>query len=281
MMKVFASLPEWKALRPTMQGSVGLIPTMGSLHEGHLSLVRRARAENDVVIAWIFVNPKQFNDAADFTAYPQHRERDLRLLEEIPADYVLAPKIEEIYPEGFQTYVTVENLTQTLEGASRPGHFRGVTTVVCKMLCLTQPHRAYFGQKDAQQALVVTRMAEDLGMLTEIVVCPTVREPDGLALSSRNVHLDPRDRQAARVLYRALQDVETAVRRGERDCDVLRARMRDILAAEPLAEMEYVSVADPRTLAECTTLTGPALASLAVCIGNTRLIDNLQGDPRS
>jgi pantoate--beta-alanine ligase len=274
-MHVIESLPDWKALRPTIKGSVGLIPTMGALHEGHLALVRRARAENDVIVAWIFVNPKQFGEQTDFATYPRGLDHDLNVLEECGTDYALVPRVEEIYPERFQTYVTVEELSRPLEGTQRAGHFRGVTTVVAKMFCLTQPQRAYFGQKDAQQTLVVKQMVADLGMLTEIVVCPTVRDPDGLALSSRNVHLDARDRKAALVLYRALRDTELAIKCGERDCDVLRRRMNDILSREPRAEVEYVSIADSENLEECATVAGPVLASLAVRIGEIRLIDNL------
>ena len=277
-MQIIHSLTEWKALRPTLTGTVGLIPTMGALHEGHLSLIRRARAENDIAVLWIFVNPKQFGEEGDFAVYPRVMDEDLRLAEECAVDYVLAPGVDDVYPEGFQTYVTVEEAGQPLEGAHRPGHFRGVATVVAKMLCLTQPRKAYFGQKDAQQCAVVRRMVEDLGMLTEIVVCPTIREPDGLAISSRNVHLDARERKAAQVLFRALEDAEIAVRCGERDCAKLRGRMMDILLKEPRAEVDYVSIAHPETLAECDTITGPAVASLAVHIGKTRLIDNIPLD---
>jgi pantoate--beta-alanine ligase len=248
---------------------------MGALHEGHISLIRRARADNDITVLWIFVNPKQFGDDADFGSYPRVMEQDLRLAEDCGVDYVLAPGADEVYPEGFQTYVDVEQLGQPLEGAHREGHFRGVATVVAKMFCLTQPHKAYFGQKDAQQCAVVTRMVADMGMLMEVVVCPTVREDDGLAMSSRNAHLDARERKAAQVLYRALEDVKIAVRCGERDAAVLRGRMMDILLKEPRAEVDYVSIADPHTLAEIDTIEGPVLASLAVNIGQTRLIDNI------
>lgn len=281
-MQVIHSLTEWKALRPTLTGTLGLIPTMGALHDGHLSLIRRARAENGIAVLWIFVNPKQFGEEGDFAGYPRVMDEDLRLAGECGVDYVLAPGVDDVYPDGFQTYVTVEEVGQPLEGAHRPGHFRGVATVVAKLLCLTQAHKAYFGQKDAQQCVVVRRMVEDLGMLTEIVVCPTIREPDGLAISSRNVHLDARERKAARVLFRALKDVEIAVRCGERDCAKLRGRMMDILLREPRAEVDYVSIADPETLAECATIAGPVIASLAVQIGKTRLIDNIPLDlPRT
>lgn len=274
-MQVIESLSKWKQLRPRIHGSLGLIPTMGALHEGHLSLVRRAREENDVAVAWIFVNPKQFEAGDDFEDYPRVLKHDLSALDECGVDFALTPGADEVYPHGFQTCVSVEEITKPLEGAHRPGHFQGVTTVVAKMLCLTQPHRAYFGQKDAQQTLVVKRMVADLGMLTEIVVCPTVRDPDGLALSSRNTYLDAGERKAAPVLYRALRDVEVAVQCGERNCDVLRNRMLEILGLEPRAEVEYVSIADPETLAECGAVSGAVVASLAVRIGKTRLIDNI------
>src|SRR3989304_1066528 len=215
-MKVVRSVPEWKALRPALPHSLGLVPTMGYLHEGHLSLVRRARAENEAVGVWIFVNPKQFMAGEDFATHPRDEARDLARLGAEGVDYVLAPGVEGVYPDGFQTYVSVEALSAPLEGVSRPGHFRGVATVVAKMFCLTQPRAAYFGQKDAQQCAVVRRMAADLGMLLEGVVCPTIREPDGLAMSSRNAYLQPPERKAAAVLYRALQAAGRAFRQGER-----------------------------------------------------------------
>ncbi|MBI4082432.1 MAG: pantoate--beta-alanine ligase [Candidatus Lambdaproteobacteria bacterium] len=274
-MKVVTQLAEWKRLRLSITGTVGVVPTMGFLHEGHLSLVRRARRENQAVVVWIFVNPKQFGPKEDFGTYPRDMARDLALVEHEGADYVLAPPVEEVYPPGFQTRVEVERLTQRLEGAARPGHFHGVTTVVAKLLCLTEPRRAYFGQKDAQQVLVVSRMVRDLGMLGEIVTCPTMREPDGLAMSSRNVRLSPPERKAAVCLYRALCAARDAHAAGQREGEALREAMRRVLAAEPLARPDYVSMADPETLEELATLQGPALASLAVRIGATRLIDNM------
>ena len=275
-MQIVRSLPEWKALRPNLPLALGLIPTMGYLHEGHISLVRRARAENDVVVAWIFVNPKQFGANEDFATYPRDEARDIRLLEEAGTDYLLAPTVEGVYPEGFQTYVQVEALSKPFEGTSRPGHFRGVATVVAKMLCLTQPRHAYFGQKDAQQCAVVRRMVSDLGMLTDIVVCPTVREPDGLAMSSRNAYLRPEERSASVVLYRALQAAQSAFGKGERDGAVLQAGLHDVLAREPLAVVDYAAIVDPDTLAEVPRAGQRALALLAVKIGRVRLIDNLQ-----
>lgn len=254
--------------------SWGLVPTMGTLHEGHLSLVRRARAENDRVGASIFVNPIQFDRRADLEAYPRQLERDCALLEAEGVDLVWAPDEATVYPPGFQTYVTVEEVTKVLEGAARPGHFRGVTTVVAKLFNVFQPTRAYFGQKDAQQAAVIRQMARDLAFNLEIVVCPIVREPDGLAMSSRNLLLKPEERPAALVLKRALDAARAAWESGERDGESLRAIMRAIIAAEPLARLDYVSAADPVTLAEIDGEASAALLSMAVFVGQVRLIDN-------
>ncbi|HKI99100.1 MAG TPA: pantoate--beta-alanine ligase [bacterium] len=274
-MDVIRTFADWRARRRALQGTLGLVPTMGYLHEGHLSLVRRARAENDRVVVWIFVNPAQFGPAEDLAKYPRDLERDLSLLRAEGVDLVLAPDAAEVYPPGHQTVVSVEALSRPLEGASRPGHFRGVATVVAKLLCLAQADRAYFGQKDGQQCRVVQRMVADLSIPCQIVVCPTVREPDGLALSSRNVRLTPEHRRAAPVVYRALQKAEALAAAGERDAEALRTAMRAVLAEEPLGIVDYVSVADAATLEECATLSGPTLASLAVRFGDVRLIDNV------
>ncbi len=255
--------------------SWGFVPTMGALHEGHLSLVRRARAENDRVAVSIFVNPIQFDRAADLAAYPRTLERDTQLLEAEGADLVWAPDEAIMYPPGFQTYVTVEEVARPLEGAHRPGHFRGVTTVVAKLFNVVQPTRAYFGQKDAQQAAVIRQMVHDLAFNLEIVVCPIVREPDGLAMSSRNTRLSPAERQAATVLYRALSAAVAEWEAGRRDADHLRGTMARVLAAEPLAHVDYVSAADPVTLAELSGQADRALLSMAVFVGDTRLIDNM------
>lgn len=278
-MKVYNSLPEWKAARPGLSGSLGLVPTMGYLHEGHLSLVRRAREENDLVVAWIFVNPQQFGPSEDFERYPRDMERDLTLLREAKVDFVLSPPLDQVYPPGFQTFVQVEALSQMLEGASRPSHFRGVATVVSKLLCMTLPHRAYFGQKDGQQSLVVTRMVKDLDLPCEIVVCPTVREPDGLALSSRNVYLAADERKAAPVLYKALMAAEKALKNGETNTEKIRGIMAGILDEVPLAKVHYISLADAETLTEATKVEGRLLVSLAANFGNTRLIDNILFSP--
>ncbi|MBI3992859.1 MAG: pantoate--beta-alanine ligase [Candidatus Lambdaproteobacteria bacterium] len=278
-MQLVTSIPAWKQVRLGLGGAVGLVPTMGALHAGHVALVRRCRAENDVTVVWIFVNPKQFGPSEDFARYPRDLARDMRLLETEGVDYILSPTVEEVYPEAFQTTVNVEGLTRPLEGAVRPGHFQGVTTIVAKMFCLTQPRRAYFGQKDAQQSLVVQRLVFDLGMLTEVVVCPTVREADGLAMSSRNVYLDAEERAFAPTLYRALQAAERAIAAGERDADALRERMRREFSGRPGVSVDYVSIADVQTLQELATVDRPALLSLAVRVGRTRLIDNIPMTP--
>lgn len=264
-----------RALRKQSQGTVGFVPTMGYLHEGHLELVRRARAENSVVVVSIFVNPTQFGPTEDFNRYPRDIPRDLGLLEQVGTDIVFIPSAEEMYPSGFNTWVVVEKVTERLEGKSRPGHFRGVATVVAKLFNIVEPTRAYFGQKDAQQVVVIKKMVSDLNMNLEIVVVPTVRESDGLAMSSRNVYLNPQERQAATVLFRALSLAESMWRKGERDAETIRQAMVSLIKEEPLAEIDYVSIAHPETLEELATIDGPALASLAVRIGKTRLIDNM------
>jgi len=257
---------------------IGLVPTMGFLHEGHLSLLGAARAECDVVVMSLFVNPAQFGPGEDLDRYPRDEARDLRLAAEAGVDLVYAPPVEAVYPEGFSTRVEVEgDLTGVLDGdPSRrgPSHFRGVTTVVAKLFNSVGPDVAYFGQKDAQQLLVIRRMALDLALPTQVIGCPTVREPDGLAMSSRNVHLSPEQRAAAPVLHRALRAARALRGRGERSAEALRGEMRRVLAEEPLAEPDYVSVADAATLKELDMVAGPALLSLAVRFGSTRLIDN-------
>lgn len=274
-MHVVETIEEVRRLRRSLPGSWGLVPTMGYLHAGHLSLVQRARAENDRVAVSIFVNPTQFGPNEDLATYPRDLPRDLELLRAADVDLVWAPSVDEMYPPGFQTYVTVEEVTRVLEGAARPVHFRGVATVVAKLFLVCQPDRAYFGQKDAQQVVVIQQMVRDLGFPVQIVVCPTVREPDGLALSSRNVYLTPEQRRAAPVLYRALCRAQEAWQRGEHDGERLRAIMRAVLSEEPLAQIEYVSAADPHTLQELGDASQGVLLSLAVRIGKARLIDNL------
>jgi pantoate--beta-alanine ligase len=247
---------------------------MGWLHEGHRALMQRARAENATSVVTIFVNPRQFGDPRDLDQYPRDEPRDLAIAEAEGVDLVFAPPVEEVYPPGFDTSVRVGAIAEPLEGAARPGHFDGVATVVAVLFDLVGADRAYFGQKDAQQVLVVRRMATDLAIPTEVIACPTVRETDGLALSSRNVHLSPEDRAAAPVLRRALLAGRDAWANGERSADVLRVRMQAALAEEPLALPDYISVADAGTLRELDRIEGPALLSLAVRFGSTRLIDN-------
>ena len=272
--RVLRTRAELRAALAEAARPVGLVPTMGALHDGHASLIRLARADNATVLVTIFVNPRQFNEAADFEKYPRDEATDLRTAGAAGADLVWIPPVEEVYPPGFQTSVRVAGLTEPLEGAARPGHFEGVTTVVAILLGLAGAERAYFGQKDAQQLSVVRRMAIDLGIGTEIVACPIVREPDGLALSSRNVRLTADERSAAPVLRRALLAARARYESGEREGEALRAAMREVLAREPLASPEYVSCADPATLAELAAIRGPALLSLAVRFGTVRLIDN-------
>jgi pantoate--beta-alanine ligase len=273
-MIIATTLEELRTSRNLLEAPVGFIPTMGYLHEGHLSLVRRARGECASVAASIFVNPTQFGANEDLSKYPRDLKRDLTLLEEAGADLVWTPTPEIMYPPGFQTWVTVEGLTQPLEGAVRPGHFRGVTTVVAKLFNAVQPQKAYFGQKDAQQAAVIRRMTRDLDFPIEIIICPTVREADGLAMSSRNSYLSPEERQAATVLFRALSAAHASHRRGERNAEALRSIVREMVTTEPLAKLQYVSCADFDSLQELEEIKGKALLSMAVFMGRTRLIDN-------
>ena len=274
-MKVVAEIEEYRKLRKGMAAPVGFVPTMGYLHQGHLELVRRARAENKTVVVSIFVNPTQFGPEEDFAAYPHDPERDLALLEKEGTDIVFMPGAEEMYPAAFSSWVEVEKVTDRLEGAFRPGHFRGVATVVCKLFNIVQPHRAYFGQKDAQQLIVIKKMVSDLNMDLEVIAVPTVREPDGLAMSSRNTYLDPEERKAALVLWKALSLAQERWQKGERSAERLRQEMSALIQKEPRAEIDYVSVADPNSLEELSQIDGTALVSMAVRIGKTRLIDNI------
>ncbi len=263
----------WRLAHPV---SLGLTPTMGYLHEGHLSLVRRSLAENEASVASIFVNPTQFGPNEDFDRYPRDEEGDLRQLRDLGVDAVYLPAVETMYPEGYQTYVAVEGLSQGLEGGSRPIHFRGVATVVTKLLIAVGPDRAYFGKKDAQQLRVIRRLVRDLDLPAEIVACDTVREEDGLAMSSRNAYLSPKQRAAAVVLSRALREAAGQFADGVREAESLRSGVRGKVAGEPLAELDYVSVADSGTLAEIEgDVDGVAMLSLAVRFGAVRLIDNV------
>jgi len=274
MTRVLHTRSELRAALAAVPRPVGLVPTMGWLHEGHRALMRRARAENATTVATIFVNPRQFGEASDYTRYPRDTESDIAICEAEGVDILWIPEVEEVYPPGFDTTVSVGVVAEPLEGAARPGHFDGVATVVATLFALVGAEHAYFGQKDAQQVMVITRMALDLALPTEVVPCPTVREPDGLALSSRNVHLTPGERVAAPILQRALRAASDAYEGGERESEVLRGLMAEILVMEPLAQVEYVSCADALTLRELQRIEGPALLSLAVVFGTTRLIDN-------
>jgi len=272
VVQTLESLRRWRA---TTHRSVGLVPTMGYLHEGHLALVRRARAENDLVAVSIFVNPRQFGPDEDLARYPRNNERDLALLRDESVDLVFLPTVDEMYPPGFTTTVDVGSLGERLEGVSRPGHFKGVATVVARLLNLTRPQRAYFGQKDAQQVIVVRRMVKDLALTVQIESVPTVREADGLALSSRNIFFSIEEREAAVALSRALFRAQESFEWGERDAHRLRQIVRDMLDLELLVRADYVSVADASTLDEVDRIDRPALLSLAAWVGQTRLIDNI------
>jgi pantoate--beta-alanine ligase len=274
-MDILTTIAAARETRRRTSGSVALVPTMGFLHEGHLSLVRAARDQNDAVFVSIFVNPTQFGPNEDFAAYPRDQERDLALLRDAGADYVFIPTADEMYPAGFDTYVEVGAVAAPNEGAARPGHFRGVATVVLKLFEIVRPQRAYFGRKDAQQLAVIRKLVRDLNVDVEIVAMPTVREPDGLAMSSRNTYLSPTERQAATILWQALLLAQEMWTRGVRDAEAMSSRMRELNASEPLATVDYVSVANPDTLQELDRIQGPALVSLAVRIGRTRLIDNI------
>lgn len=275
-MKVIRAIGEMKAARSKLRGSVGFVPTMGYLHEGHLELARRARAENRNVIVSIFVNPTQFGPKEDYESYPRDAERDLAMLKKEAVNIVFMPSVEEMYPPRYSTWVNVEKVTERLEGAIRPGHFRGVATVVTKLFNIVQPDKAYFGQKDAQQLVVIKKMVADLNMNLEVVAVPTVREPDGLAMSSRNVYLSPEERKAALVLYESLKLAQKLWEEGERNADVIRRQMTALIQSEPRAErIDYVSIADAETLEELDRIDRPALVSLAVKIGKPRLIDNI------
>ena len=254
---------------------LGLVPTMGSLHAGHMALVDRARTETRGLVVSIFVNPAQFGPSEDFQSYPRDAESDLAKLKDAGVDLVFTPPVEEIYPLGFDTYVDVGRIGERLEGEYRPGHFRGVATVVYKLLAIVRPARAYFGEKDFQQSRVVTQLAADLNLGSDIIAVPTVREPDGLALSSRNVYLDSQEREAATVLYKSLSQARDMTRDGVRDARAIRSVMHDSIQAETLATVDYVSVADESTLDELDRIDGPARALVAVRIGKTRLIDNM------
>ncbi len=274
-MIVIKTIPDMTYLRLNLKEPVGLVPTMGYLHAGHMSLVRKARAENRSVVVSIYVNPTQFGPQEDLSKYPRDLDRDLAMLDKEGTDVVFFPADKEMYPAGYDTWVTVDNLTKPLEGDSRPTHFRGVTTIVTKLFNIVRPTNAYFGQKDAQQALVIKKMVADLNMNLKVIVCPTVREPDGLAMSSRNVYLNAEQRKAAPVLYRSLLLAKDLFAIGEKNAAAILEQMVALIQKEPLAKIDYISISDTETLAALKTIKQSALVSMAVRFGNTRLIDNI------
>jgi pantoate--beta-alanine ligase len=280
-MQIIQTVAEMKKVRRSLKGSVGFVPTMGYLHEGHLTLVRRSRQDNDHTIVSIFVNPTQFGPNEDFDRYPRDYPRDFAMLEKAQTNFIFQPAPSEIYPEGFNTWVEVQKVTEVLEGAIRPGHFRGVATVVTKLFNLVQPDRAYFGQKDAQQCVVVKKMVADLCMNLEVIIVPTVREQDGLAMSSRNVYLSPEERQQAPALFRSLALAQIVWSEGERDSATIRKAMEDLLKHAPLGKIEYISIADALNLRELETAEPPVVISMAVKFGKTRLIDNILLEKKS
>jgi pantoate--beta-alanine ligase len=273
--KTVSTIPEVRNWRAALEAPVGLVPTMGYLHQGHLSLLRRARVECRHVAASVFVNPTQFGPGEDLARYPRDLARDTELLEAAGCDLLFAPAVDEVYPPGSEAAVEVGALASRLEGQRRPGHFRGVATVVLKLFGIVQPHRAYFGQKDAQQLAVIRRVVRDLNVPVEVVGCPIVRDEDGVALSSRNSYLAPEERRAAPVLFRSLRRAQQLWDSGARDPAAVRAAVLEVLAGEPRARVDYVSVADPASFEELSAPAPTALVSMAVFLGRTRLIDNV------
>lgn len=276
-MEIIPSIPamqQWSEARRREGKKISLVPTMGFLHEGHLSLVHEGKKRGDVTVVSIFVNPIQFNQQADFATYPRHLEQDQRLLEEAGTDALFLPDAAGMYPENFQTAVEVDKVSQPLCGAFRPGHFRGVTTVVAKLFNIVKPHVALFGEKDFQQCVVIKRMVKDLNFDLEILAMPTIREPDGLAMSSRNARLSPAERQTSLCLARALSTAQEMVTRGERQAAAIREAVQALIAREPGVRVEYASLCHPETLEEVSEITGPTLLALAAWVGDVRLIDN-------
>jgi pantoate--beta-alanine ligase len=275
-MRIIETITEMKEARKQIVEPLGFVPTMGYLHEGHIAGVKRAREDNPVVAVSIYVNPKQFGPAEDFESYPRDTERDLSMLEKENTDIVFMPSSTEMYPANYDSWVEVGEISHHLEGASRPTHFRGVTTIVNKLFNVVQPTRAYFGQKDAQQVAVIKKMVKDLNMNLEVIAYPTVRESDGLAMSSRNSYLKPDERKAAAVLYQSLILAEELYKKGEKDAGKIRRAMTELISKQPLANIDYVSIADNETLEELEEIKAPVLVSLAVKIGKPRLIDNIE-----
>jgi pantoate--beta-alanine ligase len=274
-MNTIERVNQFKTARNQLTGTVGFVPTMGALHEGHMALVRNARAENINVIVSIFINPTQFGPSEDFASYPRNAKRDLEMLQKEGVRIAFMPTPGEIYPEGFNSWVEVKDITDKLEGKARPGHFKGVTTVVAKLLNIVEPDKVYFGEKDAQQLAVIRKMMHDLNIRIQLVALPTVRESDGLAMSSRNARLSPEERKAAVVLWKALGLARSQWEDGQRDASQMRKTMSALIEKEPLAKIDYISIADPQTLDEVDIVGKTALVSMAVYVGKTRLIDNI------
>jgi pantoate--beta-alanine ligase len=274
-MEVVNTVARMQKIRKNLAGSVGFVPTMGYLHEGHLELTRRAKAEKKIAVVSIFVNPAQFGPKEDFEKYPRDTERDLSLLKGVGTDYVFMPEPKDMYPASYNSWVEVLAVTDKLEGAARPGHFRGVSTVVAKLFNIVQPDISYFGQKDAQQCVVIKKMVKDLNMPLEIIIVPTVREPDGLAMSSRNVYLNADERRQATVLNRSLHLATKLWSQGQRDAGKVRQEMTALIQQQPLANIEYISIADTDTLEELKEMKSGTLISMVVRFGKTRLLDNI------
>jgi len=271
-MKIVETFEDARALA---SGCVGYVPTMGYLHDGHMSLVERARKENDIVVMSIFVNPVQFAPGEDFDRYPRDIERDKKIAQEGGVDYLFVPEVSEMYPEGYSTYVEVEGITEVLCGAKRPGHFRGVATVVTKLFNIVKPHRAYFGKKDFQQLKVIERLVKDLNFDVEVIGCPIVREKDGLAMSSRNVYLSPKERESATSLYRALKLAKELIEKGERNPETIKSKMEEFILSHPhVKAIDYIEIVDSETLKPVDEIKEGTLIALAVFVGNARLIDN-------
>ncbi len=275
VLQTIPAVRQWVRTERSFSNTLGLVPTMGFLHEGHLSLIRRARQNCDLVAASIFVNPLQFGPGEDFDRYPRSFDRDFSLLEQEKVDAIFHPPVNEMYPDESATNVNVGKLGETLDGLARPGHFRGVATVIVKLFNIFQPDRAYFGQKDAQQAVIVRRLVQDLNFPLQVEVCPTVREADGLAMSSRNDYLSPQDRAQAPILFRSLQRAESLIRSGVSDAASVERKIREMICTVPAAELDYASVVDPNTLEGVLQINGRVLIAIAVRFGKTRLIDNI------
>lgn len=275
-MKLVQTVADMALAQKEADRPLGLVPTMGALHDGHLSLVKQAREDNDALAVSIFVNPAQFGPQEDLDNYPRHQNRDMAMLKELGTDIVFIPDVRDMYPEGFDTWIHTGDIANRLEGESRPNHFRGVATVVTKLFTIIRPDNAYFGQKDAQQVLIIRKLNSDLNLGVNVVELPTIREPDGLAMSSRNAYLNPLERQAALVLYNSLCVAESMHIQGEQRAPEIKKAMSDVIRAEPMAILDYISIANADTLDELDLIRGPTLVSLAARVGKTRLIDNIK-----